>query len=808
MTQATDTSSATAPTANAETAAQADPAKSRVNILLVDDQPARLLTYEAILSGLEVECVRANSGREALKFLLSKEFALILLDVNMPEMDGFETARMIREHPRWERTPIIFVTGVNVSNLDQLKGYEVGAIDYISVPIVPEILRTKVAVLVELHQRRRHLEALNTSLTRARTDLETRHASDIAERDAQLQAIFEHPTEFISVLQAVRDASGTIIDWKYHDANTNILKLFGVTRGELLGRRITEVLTPEHAGRIIPQCAHVLESRQVVRYESRFRDKDFFVTLFPMGPECVVSSGTNITERKRAEAALKHSEARHRALLDNAPVAVAHNSLDGRFEYVNSAFCKLVAYTAEELYSKRWQDITHPDDVAADQQFADQVIAGELHDYTVEKRYIRKDGGIVWINLFGNFVADDQGRAVQGVAVVVDITEKHSAAAELNRSHERIKESEAHLREANERKDEFLAMLSHELRNPAAAIGNAAQALSRLVDQVQQRSLVGIVDRQTRHLGRLLDDLLDVSRITRGRIEISRERLTLQSCVELALETAQPLIQEKQHRLTPDLWPEPIWMNADRVRLAQCIANLLTNAAKYTASGGDIRVRAFAESDAAAVEITDTGIGMPAELIPRVFELFVQGERALDRAQGGLGVGLAVCRMLIELHGGNVTGSSAGSGRGSTFTLRMPLANATADANPADTKGNGSSARVLIVDDNRDAADSLALLLQLEEHATLAVYSGPDALTQAAAFAPHFVLLDIGLPEMDGYEVARRMKHIVPGAHLIAITGYGLAGDRQRSASSGFEAHLVKPVSLDDIQTAFASLTH
>lgn len=682
MKQVTDTSSAAAPTANAGTAAQAEPARSRVKILLVDDQPARLLTYEAILSGLDVECVRANSGREALKLLLSQEFALILLDVNMPEMDGFETARMIREHPRWERTPIIFVTGVNVSNLDQLKGYEVGAIDYISVPVVPEILRTKVAVLVELHQRRRHLEALNTSLARAHTDLEN-----------------------------------------------------------------------------------------------------------------------------RAKAALRHSDARHHALLDNAPVAVAHNSLDGRFEYVNHAFCKLVGYSAQELYGRRWQDITHPDDVAKDQQFADQVIAGELHDYTVEKRYIRKDGSIVWINLFGNFVADDKGQAVQGVSVVVDITEQHRAAAELNRSHERIKESEAHLREVNQRKDEFLAMLSHELRNPAAAIGNAAQALSRLVNREQERSLVGIVDRQIRHLGRLLDDLLDVSRITRGRIEINRERLTLQSCVELALETTQPLIQDKQHRLSLDLWPEPLWVNADKVRLAQCIANLLTNAAKYTASGGDIRVRAFTENNVATVEITDTGIGMPAELIPRVFELFVQGERALDRSQGGLGVGLAVCRMLIELQGGNVIGSSAGIGKGSTFTLRLPLASATVDANPAGITGNGSSARVLIVDDNRDAADSLALLLQLEDHATLAVYSGPDALTQAAAFEPQFVLLDIGLPEMDGYEVARRMKDIVPEAHLIAITGYGLAGDRQRSASSGFEAHLVKPVSLDDIQTVFASLT-
>jgi PAS domain S-box-containing protein len=800
MNQATDTDStrdapaSTAPASSAEV-------KPRTSILLVDDQPARLLTYEAVLAGMDVECVRALSGREALKHLLTRDIALILLDVNMPEMDGFETARLIREHPRWERTPIIFVTGVNVSELDQLKGYEVGAIDYISVPVVPEILRSKVAVLVELHQRRRHLEALNNSLTEARSELEVRHASAIAERDAQLNAIFEHPTETFVVLQAVRDPCGTIVDFRYRNANTNSLELLGHTRNELLGSLLTEMFDPEQASRLIAQCAQVLQTRQVARYEAQHGDKDFFVTLFPMGPDCVVSSGTNITERKRAEAALRHSEARQRALLDHAPVGVVHHSLDGKFEYVNRAFCKLTGYSAEELYTKRWQDLTHPEDVARDQQLAEQVIAGKRDDYTVEKRFIRKDGSLVWVNLFGSFVADDRGQAVEGVAVAIDITDQ------IN-SQRLLRESEARLREANARKDEFLAMLSHELRNPAAAIGNAAQALSRLaVNREKEQSLIGIVERQIGQLGHLLDDLLDVSRITQGRIEINRERLSLQSCLDIALETTQPQIQEKKHRLTLSMCPEPLWVDADKVRLAQCIANLLTNAAKYTEPGGEIQVRTMTENDAAVVSITDNGIGMPAELIPRAFELFEQGERALDRSQGGLGIGLAVCRMLMEMQGGSVTGSSPGVGHGSTFTLRMPLANETDDASADESADNGGPARVMIIDDNRDAADSLALLLQLEEHATHTAYSGSDALEQAARFDPQFVLLDIGLPEMDGYEVARRLKAIVPQARLIAVTGYGLAGDKQRSADSGFEAHLVKPVSLTDIQTTFAALT-
>lgn len=799
MNQVTDTGSTPDAPVSVVAAPTAPEARHRPGILLVDDQPARLLTYEAVLSGLDVECVRALSGRDALKQLLLREFALILLDVNMPEMDGFETARLIREHPRWERTPIIFVTGMNVSELDQLKGYEVGAIDYISIPVVPEILRTKVAVLVELHQRRRQLETLNSSLTQARNELERRHASALAERDAQLHAIFEHPTELFIVLQAVRDPGGTIVDWHYRDANANSLELLGQSRQQLLGCRLTEMFDPEQASRLIAKCAQVLQNRNIARYETQFRDQDFLVTLFPMGPDCVVSSGTNITERKRAEAALRHSEARHRALLDHAPVGVAHNSLDGKFEYVNRAFCKLVGYSSDELYTMRWQDLTHPDDIERDQQRADRVVAGKLDEYTVEKRYIRKDGNIVWVNLFGNVVVDDNDRAVQAVAIVIDITEQIE-------SQRLLRESEARFREANDRKDEFLAMLSHELRNPAAAIGNAAQALSRLVNRDKEQSLIGIVERQIGQLGHLLDDLLDVSRITQGRIEINRERLTLQSCIDIALETTQPLIQEKKHRLTLSMSPEPLWVSADRVRLAQCIANLLTNAAKYTDPGGEIQVRTLEENNAAIVSVTDNGAGMPPELIPRMFELFVQGERALDRSQGGLGIGLALCRMLTEMQGGTVTGSSPGVGQGSTFILRLPLAKETHATTTHETAGNGGPARVMIVDDNRDAADSLALLLQLEAHATLTAYSGEDALTRVIDFDPQFVLLDIGLPQMDGYEVARRLKTLVPRARLIAVTGYGLAGDKQRSAHSGFEAHLVKPVNLADIQTAFASL--
>ena len=416
----------------------ADSREHQASILLVDDQPARLLSYEAVLAGLGAECVGALSGREALKHLLEKDFAAIILDVNMPEMDGFEVARLIREHPRTERTPIIFVTGTHVSDLDQLKGYEVGAIDYIAVPVVPAVLQAKVAVLVELYQRRRALQSLNNALSKARAEMEARHTQALAQRDALLHAMFEHPTKPITVLEAVRDANGRVVNWLYRNANTLTLELLGLTRSELLGRYLTDVLPAERAQTLIVTCARVLETRRAERFESHFRGTDLLVTLFPVGNDCIISAAADITDHKRTEAALRQSEARHRALLENAPVAVAHCAMDGCFEYVNRAFCRLLGYTAEELYAKRWQDITHPEDTPKDQALADQVVAHQLSDYSMEKRYIRKDGSVAWVHLFGNFVMNDAGEAMQGVAVAVDITEQHAAAIALADSRERL----------------------------------------------------------------------------------------------------------------------------------------------------------------------------------------------------------------------------------------------------------------------------------------------------------------------------------------------------------------------------------
>jgi PAS domain S-box-containing protein len=643
---------------------------ARASILLVDDQPARLLTYEAILSGLEVNCVRAHSGTEALEKLMAQQFAVILLDVQMPDIDGFEVARLVRQHPRLERMPIIFVTGVNVGQLDVLRGYEVGAIDYIAVPVVPEILRSKVAVLIELYQRRAELQRLNAELAAARAELAAELSRDTA-------------------------------------------------------------------------------------------------------------------DHLRTEAALRDSERVFKALVEHATVGVARNALDGKFLYANPGFCQMVGYGAEELAQMTWQQITHPDDIELDLAQAKRLIAGEASSYTMEKRYIRKDGSIVWASLHGSFVKGDDDTSMTGMAVVVDITERRLADDKL--------------RAADLRKDEFLAMLAHELRNPVAPILSVAEALKHLQGHDdRQRALVGIVQRQASHLSRLLDDLLDVARITQGRIELRREVVALCDCVAAAIESIEPLVRARQQALRVEQ-EQSLFLDADRVRIAQCIGNLLSNAAKYSEPGSEIFLRTRRDGNQAVLTVHDDGAGIAPELLPHVFDLFAQGERALDRAQGGLGIGLTVTRKLVQMHGGDIGVVSEGRGRGATFTIHLPLTEQRAET-PAPDPVVGSARRVLIIDDNRDAADSMAVLLQLDGHEVAAVYSSEEGLLKTASFAPDIVLLDIGLPQMDGYEVARRLIETGYRGRLIAISGYGEMHDKQRAAAAGFFAHLSKPVDYSTLE--------
>jgi signal transduction histidine kinase len=374
------------------------------------------------------------------------------------------------------------------------------------------------------------------------------------------------------------------------------------------------------------------------------------------------------------------------------------------------------------------------------------------------------------------------------------------AQESLRRREHQLETLAEQLRRADRLKDEFLAMLAHELRNPLAPIRNASELLERsLPPDSTLRDLVGVQKRQAKQLSRLVDDLLDVSRITQGRIELHHETVDVASIIDQAIESVEPLIQQRGHAVRVTGERGGLYLSGDRARLVQCLGNLLNNAAKYTDVRGHIDIEVLTNATRVQIRITDDGVGLSAELLPRVFELFVQGDRSLDRSQGGLGIGLSVVQRLIEMHGGSVTAHSDGVGHGAVFELVLPLAPAPAPPPQPSPAGAQRAAgkRVLVVDDNTDAADSLALILNYEGHRATTVYSSADALKEAFTdFDPHVILLDIGLPGMDGYEVARRLRSGGSNAQLIALTGYGRREDVQRAKAEGFDLHMVKPVDI------------
>jgi signal transduction histidine kinase len=562
----------------------------RVNILLVDDQPARLLTYQSILSGLEQNLVLAHSGTEALDKLLRDEFAVVLLDVSMPEMDGFEAAELIHAHPRFEKTPIIFVTGIHLSELDRLRGYKAGAVDYVSIPVVPEILRSKVMVLVELYCKRRELRELNRILARANKQLSEANLTLQAEKNRELESLN-------ATLQR---------------ANAEL-------------ERTNRSLQKE------------------------------------------------VAERARAEQALQ---------------------------------------------------------------------------------------------------------------------------------------------EADRNKDEFLAMLAHELRNPLAPILNALQLMRMKPSERQSLWAQQVIQRQLASLTRLVDDLLDVSRITRGKIALTREPVELSGLITRAVETIQPLIQERDHELILQIPAEPLCVNGDATRLTQALGNVLGNAAKYTDRGGRIELRCCREAADVEIRVRDNGIGIPAELLPRIFDLFTQLDRRSDPSPSGLGIGLALVRRLVEMHGGSIMAQSAGAGSGSEFVIRLPLLTGVGARPehhaepPGDRHEPTVPRRILLADDNADALESLATVLRLHGHEVYCAPNGAIALETAVRHMPEVALLDIGMPMLDGYEVARRIRAQQWGnaVTLVALTGWGQESDRRRSQEAGFDTHLVKPLDLEKLTALLAHL--
>jgi len=443
----------------------------------------------------------------------------------------------------------------------------------------------------------------------------------------------------------------------------------------------------------------------------------------------------------------------------------------------------------------------HPEDRARVEAALEAVRVGDHID--LEFRVVDGCAEELWIRSKGLVLRADDGEHLRMIGTVQDISDR-------KRDERALRAATRRAEAANRAKDEFLALLGHELRNPLAPILTALH-LMRLRHGDLMMKERAVIERQVQHMVRLVDDLLDVSRITRGKVELKQAPVELAAVVDDALELAGPLLDKRGHRLTVTVPRDGLCVCADAHRLTQAIANLLSNAARYTDPGGSIAVTASADDGWAVLAVRDSGAGIAPELLPRIFDMFVQGQRPSDRPDGGLGLGLAIVRSLVELHGGTVSAASGGPGQGSVFELRLPLAAAAVSGErdpPASAGPPVACHRVLVVDDNRDAAELLADALAADGHVTRVAFDGPEALRVAAEFCPELAVLDIGLPVMDGFELGGRLRELpgLAGLKLVALTGYGQPVDRARAHAAGFDEHLTKPVELAQLEAAVRRL--
>jgi signal transduction histidine kinase/DNA-binding response OmpR family regulator len=692
------------------------------NILVVDDLPEKLLAYRTILDELGQNIITAVSGEEALKAVLRNDFAVILLDVQMPGMGGMETASLIRKRKRSAHTPIIFLTAF-ADEVRAAEGYAQGAVDYITTPVVPSVLRAKVRVFCDLYR-----------------------MSQIVRKQADERiALVEERTR--------REAA--------EEANRRLA--FSARTGTILGQSLDQDVTAQEVARL---PLNFLADEVVLVFVSRGGSwKTIVVRDSDSGPMLMEGEG--------------------REFVPVHLLAGIDSTLDG--------------------------DAPTP-----------------VPDEATFIAPLRAHGKV-----FGAIALSRESSGRGFGASDLTLAEAYATRAAIALDNARLYRE---VQEADRQKNEFLSMLAHELRNPLAPIRNANEILRQKGSDITRvKWAQGVIDRQLTHLVRLVDDLLDVSRLTQGKIRLAVERVGLRAVVEQAVEAARPVVDHLGHALEVELPRESVELTADRARLTQVLTNLLNNAAKYTDPGGRICLSAQVVTDAgkeaSALEINDrmvgsalhaalraplcghveirvrdTGVGIAPDLLPFVFDLFTQASRSLDRSQGGLGIGLTLVRRLVEMHGGTVSAQSEGLGKGAEFIIRLPLpapattstsGTAVDDDEPEPTE-KGGTLRIVVVDDNIDGAETLANLLELLGHDVRVSHDGPSGIVAVREFGPDIVLLDIGLPGMDGFEVARRLRsELSECPTLVAVSGYGREEDRKQARDAGFEHHYVKPVDLN-----------
>jgi len=710
-----------APTASpsSATATSASHEPDRANILIVDDRPDKLLVYRTLLEDLHQNLYTASSGDEALRQVLERDFALILLDVNMPGLDGLETASLIRGRKKSAHTPIILVTADYGDELRMTQAYSLGAVDYIASPVVPEILRAKVRVFVELFLL---AEQAKRQAQERIALVEEKAAREAAERASRRLALL---AEASATLASSLDLEATL-------------------------RELSRLLVP------------------------RFADA------------CLISLSSSEGQSERHEMAWATSDPEH-PLLNGSILEIEDAELRDAIARVRDA--------------GRLESIER--DVAGPEALRIALPRGlTAHSVLLAPLLVRgRTLGVLTLGI----ESSSRGFDADTHAMVAELATRGATAVDNALLFRKIQDED-------QRKNEFLAMLAHELRNPLAPISNAVHIMRVSGDEPAKIAWArDIIARQLKQLVRLVDDLLDVSRITRGKIELKMGVVNVQQVVSAAIETSKPNVDGHRHALSIQLPAETLHVQGDFARVSQVLSNLINNAAKYTPRGGRISVSAAREDDAVAFRVRDSGVGIPAEYLATIFDPFTQVDRSLARSNGGLGIGLTLVRRLVEMQNGTVVARSEGRNRGSEFTVRLPVAvvaASEADASASREPPSPAGLRVLIVDDNRDVADSTASVMRMNGCDVHVAYDGKAAIESVQRLKPDAVLLDIGLPMFDGYLVAEhiRAQPDNEGTMLVAVSGYGQEQDRARSKSVGFDYHVVKPIDPAALASLIGSL--
>jgi PAS domain S-box-containing protein len=624
--------------------------------------------------------------------------------------------------------------------------------------------------------------------------------------------LWEREEHFRQLVEGVEDYAIFLLDDRGYVTTWNLgaRRIKGFTSEDILGKHFSTFYTQDAIASGLPE--HEL---RVAAKEGRFEDEGWRVRKDgpPFWANVVITAmraedGTlrgflkitrDLTRRKDAEEALRLSEERFRLLVEGVhDYAIFMLSPQGYVASWNAGAERIKGYKAEEIIGKHFSYLYSPEAIAQgkpEQELRAAVEHGRIED---EGWRVRKDGQKFWANVVITALRDKEGRLRAFAKVTRDLTDRR-----------RIEE----LQEADRLKNEFLALLAHELRNPLAPIRSALHVLGQAgASPADVRRSREIAERQVRHMARLLDDLLDVALISQGQMELRPEVIDLASVVSRAVEAVRPLIQQRRQDLTVSVPPGSLWIEADASRLEQILTNLLNNAVKYTDAGGRIWLTGEPEGENVLLRVRDSGIGIEPVLLPGIFDLFFRADRRLDRSAAGVGVGLTLVKKLVELHGGTVEALSPGRGKGSEFVVRLPRAGIPRAEEPLAEDESPSAdqraLRVLVVDDNVDAADGLAMLLRLNGEQVRVAYDGPTALMIAREFRPQVALLDIGMPHMDGYQVARRLRQepATRQALLVALTGWGQLEDLRKTKEAGFDHHLVKPTEPARVEKLLADL--